>query len=169
MTARTRPPKTKPRRHGRLFSASLLGVALTGTISCGGGGSTALHLHDNSLTGPIPPEIGDPMNLKYLYVNDNLLIDQLPNSFLSLPLDAFWWSNNASLCAPDNGGFWTWFEAIEDHRPGPFCSGAPETEWTTWARPPEAGPTGAMPESDPVRGVLSQRFDRREPADRPGR
>ena len=41
MTVRTREPRTRARRYGSPYAASLLVAALAGTLSCGGDGSTA--------------------------------------------------------------------------------------------------------------------------------
>ena len=107
-----------------LIALLLGGNNLSGSIPPELGSLASLQwvgLENNELTGPIPPELGDP-SLKYLKVNHNGLTDRLPSSLLGLPLDVFWWSNNAGLCAPDTGAFRTWFGAIDDHVPGPFCS-----------------------------------------------
>ena len=124
---------------------------LTGPIPPALGNLTSLRwlfLSNNSLTDPIPPEFGGLAALEWLYLDGNGLTDripselgnlaslsnlrlshndfsgELPESFLGLSLNSFWWNDNAELCAPDTGVFQTWFDAIEDHVPGPFCSDA---------------------------------------------
>ena len=83
-----------------------------------------LFLSDNALTGPVPAGLGELASLDDLRFRNNRLTGQLPGSFVNLSLGSFHWDTNAGLCAPDTGTFRTWLAGIQNHRPGPYCSGA---------------------------------------------
>ena len=125
-----------------------------------------LSLSDNELTGPIPPALGDLASLDNLRIRNNRLTGQLPGSFLNLSLRSFHWDENTGLCAPDTGTFRTWLGGIEDHRPGPYCSGAAGRARTMRVEPGEIGPSGAMPGSRRFRSAPPSLFERRGPPPR---
>ena len=63
-----------------------------------------MFLNDNQLTGEIPPEIGNLINLERLYLNDNQLIGLISESICDLDIN---WSSslrfkisNNQLCPP---------------------------------------------------------------------
>ena len=80
-----------------------------------------LHLANNSLTGPIPPELGNLTGLNSLFLYDNRLTGPIPGSLARLPLEWFWFQANDGLCAPGTASFAAWLEGI-DNRRGAFCN-----------------------------------------------
>lgn len=130
---------------------------------------TGLNVEHNRLAGPIPPELGDLANLTYLKFGQNLLTSRLPDNLLSLALDVFWWDGNAGLCVPDTSVFRAWLAGIEDHRSGPFCSGAAGRSRSTKPDPRELGSPGAMLGFDRLAAPPGPHFDRLGPLVRPGR
>ena len=126
-----------------------------------------LRLGWNGLTGTVPLELGDLANLTRLEIVTNDLTGRLPESLLRLSLEDFWWGNNAGLCAPDTSTFRAWFATIQDHRPGPFCSGATGRGRTTRVEPGGIGPSVVAPGSRPFRGDPPSLFEQRGPPPRP--
>ena len=56
---------------------------------------TSLYLHNNQLTGSIPPELGSLSTLTSLYLHNNQLTGSIPQSVIDLPnLTALWLFNN---------------------------------------------------------------------------
>ena len=110
---------------------------------------TSLLVYETDLTGPVPPELTDLTNLTALIIHGNDLTGRLPGNLPRLPLEHFWWKDNAGLCAPDTSAFRTWLAGIGDHGPGPFCSGSAGRGPTTTPGPGEVGPTGAIPDRSP--------------------
>ena len=130
---------------------------------------TGLNVEHNRLAGPIPPELGDLVNLTYLKLGQNLLTNRLPDDLLRLTLNVFWWDGNAGLCVPDTSVFRAWLAGIEDHRSGPFCSGAAGRSRSTKPDPRELGSPGAMLGFDRLAAPPGPHFDRLGPLVRPGR
>ena len=130
-----------------------------------------LWLNSNQLTGSIPPELGGLTSLEELWLDDNQLTGRLPDSLLKLSLNSFRWYENVGLCAPDTSTFRAWFATIQDHGPGPFCSGAARRGRTMRVGPGEIGPSGAMPGSQRFRNAPPSLVERRGPPLRsePGR
>ena len=64
--------------------------------------TTELHLGNNELTGPIPPEIGNLTNLTGLGIHDNQLTGEIPESICDLNIDwgVYFKINNNQLCPP---------------------------------------------------------------------
>ena len=90
-------------------SLNLGNMGLTGNISPEIGNLINLEylfLHGNELTGEIPEEIGNLVNLKYLYLYDNELTGQIPSSIggLSSLTQLFLYGNNISGTIPNSIG-----------------------------------------------------------------
>ena len=132
--------------HASLY---LSGNRLTGAIPSELGNLRTVSLGGNELTGTLPPEFGDLGILEWLSIGGNNLTGQIPTSFLSLSLRRFFWANNAGLCAPDTAAFRTWLAGIEEHDPGPFCSGSGGHGRTTRTDPDQVGPAGAVSDRSP--------------------
>ena len=77
---------------------------------------------DNQLTGGIPTEFGNLINLIYLGVWNNPLTGALPQSLTMLTkLENFqFWTEG--LCAPLDAAFQAWLQGIKNAN-GPNCSG----------------------------------------------
>ena len=73
----------------------------------------SLSLGGNQLTGTIPPQLGSLLNLTELDINGNQLTGELPQSLTKLQeLQAFYFHDNAGLCAPSNYEFQAWLQSI---------------------------------------------------------
>ena len=62
-----------------------------------------LSLHQNRLTGPIPPEIGNLTKMIFLRLNNNQLTGEIPESICDLNInwgDEFFNISNNLLCPP---------------------------------------------------------------------
>ena len=74
----------------------------------------SLELYDNGLSGVLPSESGDLINLEWLDLYDNELSGVLPSSLSALThlerLDL----RNTRLCAPTDDVFQTWLEGIDN-------------------------------------------------------
>ena len=83
---------------------------------------TGLGLESNNLTGTIPPELGSLTNLASLNLAANQLTGPLPRSLTGLTeLESFGFADNAGLCAPTDGTFQDWLQAVSD-ADGPDCT-----------------------------------------------
>ena len=79
-----------------------------------------LWLDNNSLTGEIPPELGDMSNLEGLDLGNNQLTGEIPSDFLDLSsLALFYWEDNDGLCAPNTSEFDEWLDGLSWY--GPRC------------------------------------------------
>jgi len=71
--------------------------------------TTEIHIFDSGLTGEIPPEIGDLINLEWLYLYGNQLVGEIPDSICNLvENDCFIGIYKNQLCPP-------YPECIEDY------------------------------------------------------
>ena len=96
----------------------------------GRGRVSRLDLYSNSLSGPIPPELGNLAGLRDLWLNHNNLSGPIPRNLLDLTqLNSFPFNDNAGLCAPGTADFANWLEGMEE-REGPFCN---ESDWAVLA------------------------------------
>ena len=85
----------------------------------------SLNLSDNSLTGPIPPELADLDSLWILSISYNAdLSGALPDSLVSLQNLASFHAGGTDLCAPLNSSFNAWLEALRYYRVAPCDPGA---------------------------------------------
>ena len=76
------------------------------------GSLRTLALMENELTGSVPFEIGGLTSLEELYIQDNQgLAGPIPQDFVSLTLDEFWWYRT-QLCAPPNPAFQAWLLTV---------------------------------------------------------
>ena len=74
---------------------------------------TSLWLRGNRLTGTVPPELGNLTQLENLLLDDNRLWGELPRSMTALThLYLFNSLNNSGLCAPDDAEFQEWLQTI---------------------------------------------------------
>ena len=81
-----------------------------------------LRLDRNTLSGPVPSELGKLSELTSLSLRDNLLEGALPRSFLDLEsLERLIVDRNPDLCTPGTSAFQTWLQGIEKDG-APFCS-----------------------------------------------
>ena len=71
-----------------------------------------LTLDSNSLTGEIPPGLGVLSSLRWLDLSSNSLTGEIPPDFLDLPLVWFYWDGNEGLCAPSTSEFDDWLDGI---------------------------------------------------------
>ena len=61
--------------------------------------TTEIHIFDSGLTGEIPPEIGDLINLEWLYLSYNQLTGEIPEEICNQgDSTPFLYNNN--LCPP---------------------------------------------------------------------
>ncbi len=73
------------------------------------------------LSGPIPPEFGQLVNLRHLDVSQSGRLEgALPKELISVPLELFHW-NGTDLCALGNQEFQAWLRGIPDHQGGATC------------------------------------------------
>ena len=63
MTVRTKEPRTRPRRRGSPYAVSLIVAALTGTLSCGGDGSTDPTPQPPPPPPPTPPPVATSLTV----------------------------------------------------------------------------------------------------------
>lgn len=69
------------------------------------------------MTGPIPPELGNLANLRWLKIYANKLSGEIPGNLLEIStLEVFVFQNNDGLCAPDTNAFTTWLMGIAEWR-----------------------------------------------------
>ena len=110
---------------GRVSRLSLSANSLTGPIPPELGNLANLgwlYLAYNSLTGPIPPELGNLAGLMDLFLDHNNLWGPIPGSLLDLTkLNRFPFHDTSGLCAPATTDFVDWLGAIEESE-GPFCN-----------------------------------------------
>ena len=99
------------------------GVTLDGT-----GCVTELQLPDNQLTGAIPAQLGNLINLQRLDLSGNQLTGTIPTSFTGLgALNEFNFNLNPGLCAQHEAAIRTWLNGVADVQ-GPDCSAAQSDE-----------------------------------------
>ena len=80
-----------------------------------------LNLSDNRLSGAVPTQLGSLSNLRWLYLSSNQLTGELPSSLTEIAdLDRIEFSDNSSLCAPEDTTFQTWLQAVP-HWSGLVC------------------------------------------------
>ncbi|MDE2956179.1 MAG: putative Ig domain-containing protein, partial [Bacteroidota bacterium] len=79
-------------------------------------------LASNSLSGPIPPELGNLRVLKWLDLSHNSFTGQLPRSLMQLDSLEVFAFEGQSLCAPADDAFQMWLNRIPSHS-GPTCTG----------------------------------------------
>ena len=80
-----------------------------------------LGLQGNRLTGPIPSELGRLTKLEWLSLSHNQLTDPLPQSLTAITgLEEFYFGHNDGLCAPTDAAFTAWLQAISEWS-GPDC------------------------------------------------
>ncbi len=82
-----------------------------------------LYLNDTGLTGSLPPELGDLGNLRRLKINSTSLTGPIPGDFTDIPLQLFHW-HETGLCAPGDEEFREWLASIDDHMGGDTCPGS---------------------------------------------
>ena len=127
---------------GEVISLFLDYNALAGPIPPELGGLTALRnlfLSQNRLTGPIPPELGNLTRLELLSIEINELTGPIPQSLLAVDgLIAFFFDENADLCAPGTTDFVNWLQGIEGTG-GPHCNES-DAEVLTLLHQTSAGP-----------------------------
>ena len=85
------------------------------------GNITTLALHNNALTGPVPPELGSIRLLRTLSIAGNPLTGALPGTLTRVTLERFHW-NDTELCAPTGDAFQEWLNSIDDHQGNGNCS-----------------------------------------------
>ena len=86
----------------------------------------------NQLTGPIPPQLADLINLRELSLGGNQLTEELPSGLTDLAtLTSLHFQDNEGLCAPPDAAFQAWLADINDVK-GHTCLATP-----TPAAPPE--------------------------------
>ena len=91
-------------------------------VTASNGRVTELHLHDNQLTGAIPPQLGSLSHLTWLGLHDNQLTGTLPQSLTGLgALERFYFNLNPGLCAQADAAIRTWLNGVSSVR-GPDCS-----------------------------------------------
>ena len=74
---------------------------------------TYLILRSNRLTGTVPSELGKLTGLEVLALDDNKLWGELPDSMTALTrLILFFSLNNSGLCVPDGAEFQEWLQTI---------------------------------------------------------
>ena len=78
-------------------------------------------LHDNPLTGQIPPELRSLSSLRSLLLSETSLAGPLPHELVGLDLTSFFW-DDTNLCAPDDPAFLSWLGSIEYYRGGEICA-----------------------------------------------
>ncbi len=76
------------------------------------GSVTSLDLTFNGLSGPIPPELGDLVNLTALILSDNDLSGPIPSSLLQLRQLEWLRLAGNSLCVPGTSAFAEWLQGI---------------------------------------------------------
>ncbi len=81
-----------------------------------------LEVHNNNLTGTLPPELGNLSQLQSLWLQDNALTGMLPRSLMQLTnLQALRFGGQ-DLCAPPDDAFQAWLSSIPSVD-GPTCAG----------------------------------------------
>ena len=87
-----------------------------------------LGLYRNRLTGPIPPELGNLANLTRMEIVLNNLTGSIPSSFVQLGrLRYFYVFEGNALCLPASSSFTSWLDGLEQHEfhdgsYGVFCN-----------------------------------------------
>ena len=81
-----------------------------------------LTLWGNSLTGAIPSELGNLSKLEWLWLQNNALTGRLPRSFMQLENLQQLSFGGQDLCAPADDAFQAWLGSILITS-GPTCSG----------------------------------------------
>ena len=74
----------------------------------------------SGLTGPIPPEIGMLTNLRNVDLQDSSMAGPLPRELLNIPLNHLWLLNTR-LCVPTDAAFRTWLRGIQTTNGITFC------------------------------------------------
>ena len=81
-----------------------------------------LEVHNNNLTGTLPPELGNLSQLQSLWLQDNALTGMLPRSLMQLTNLAHLRFGGQDLCAPQDDDFQAWLSSIPNVD-GPTCAG----------------------------------------------
>ena len=72
-----------------------------------------MFLSGNQLAGGVPPEFGGYASLRELHIDGNRLTGEMPQQFTRLTsLEAFYFQNNAGICAPVDDVFQSWLKSI---------------------------------------------------------
>ena len=110
---------------GRVVTLDLGRNSLSGTVPPEIGELINLRylgLGSNQLTGTLPPEVGNLTRLEVLNLDDNRLWGPLPDAMAALSvLNRFKFDDNSGLCAPHDPGFQEWLQSIPLLRSGPTC------------------------------------------------
>ena len=69
----------------------------------------------NSLSGPIPPELGNLTNLRHLNLADSELVGPIPQSFQQISELEGLGIGGSRLCVPGSAGFFAWLSRVERH------------------------------------------------------
>ena len=110
---------------GRVALLVLRGNSLTGAVPPEIGeliNLRYLSLGSNQLTGTLPPEVGNLTRLEVLSLAGNRLWGPLPDAMTALSvLNRFKFDDNSGLCASPDPGFQEWLQSIPLLRSGPTC------------------------------------------------
>ena len=121
---------------GRVTELDLPGNSLSGHLPPEIGNLeelTYLNIMSNRLTGTLPPELGDLTRLEFLYLDDNRLWGEFPRGMTALTsLRLLNTLNNNGLCMPDKPEFREWVQAIPSGFAQFITCGPP-------SRPPDPG------------------------------
>ena len=139
---------------GRVIWLDLQGNSLSGAIPPELGNLTHLSylaLNGNELSETIPPELGNLARLVDMYIHHNQLTGELPASLTNLrQLRVFWFQDNAGLCVPTTKEFQDWMNEIKNRPPWSYPSFPGPKIWGLTCSP--NSPEGGV-------GTVGQSFD----------
>ena len=139
---------------GRVIWLDLQGNSLSGAIPPELGNLTHLSylaLNGNELSETIPPELGNLARLVDMYIHHNQLTGELPASLTNLrQLRVFWFQDNAGLCVPTTKEFQDWMNEIKNRPPWSYPSYPGPKIWGLTCSP--NSPDGGV-------GTVGQSFD----------